>query len=68
MGSFKLKDDKLINNFERIYFFLTQWSHDPVVKVGKQFVYFAVLLLSCICEFTEYEITSKLLVMDEARL
>lgn len=41
---------------------------DPVVKVGKQFVYFAVLLLSCICEFTEYEITSKLLVMDEARL
>lgn len=40
----------------------------PVVEVGKQFVYFVVLLLSFICEFTEYEITSQLLVMDEARL
>lgn len=41
---------------------------DLVVEVGKQFVYFAVLLLSFICEFPVYEITSKLLVMDEARL
>lgn len=69
MGSFKLKDDKLINNFEWFTFFWhSEVMIDPVVKVGKQFVYFGVLLLSCICEFTEYEITSKLLVMDEARL
>lgn len=61
MGAFELKDDKLINNFDTVNSWSTPFSD------RKQF-YFAVLLLSFICEFTEYEITSKLLVMDEARL